>query len=121
MTRILTRTVVICAIVALILYNIVMLVEPTPGDAISDIIHGWAERWATAPWAVGVLAGHWFWFRPALLPKPWRYLAILGVSAVVVAVDFATGALIPPLASVACGIVTGATLWSMEDPEVADA
>lgn len=64
-TRKWTQWVVIASTVALVLWDIFVVVEPTPKDSISRVIMDWATVHPMLTFAAGVLIGHWFW------PQTW--------------------------------------------------
>lgn len=115
MTQRLTKIVVLATTAALVLYNIGVLVEPTPNDSISAIIHGWAERWSFVPWLVGVLGGHWFWPYKPLLPQPWRYVALLDLFLLFIVVNVIYGITVLPLTALFVGVLCGGMLWGLDD------
>lgn len=60
-TRKATVWIIIGTVVALILWDIFVAVEPEDGDTISEVVLGWARRSPAIPFAVGFLCGHLFW------------------------------------------------------------
>lgn len=60
-TRKATVWIIIGVVVALILWDIFVAVEPEDGDTISEVVLGWARRSPAIPFAVGFLCGHLFW------------------------------------------------------------
>ena len=60
-TRLVTSAIIIATIVGIIAYDIWVVIEPTPGDTISEVILGFSMRHPFASFASGVLCGHLFW------------------------------------------------------------
>ena len=60
-TKRVTGIVIVATAVALILYDIWVLIEPTPADSISAIINQISMGHPAIPFAFGFLCGHWFW------------------------------------------------------------
>lgn len=112
MTKIITKIIIIAVIVGLVIYDIVILVEPTPGDTISAICLGWARRWWIFPLSFGVLMGH--LFIPWKHPEKWKRVTIpiligLGIISIVlnIVLSWTLISVIPLMA----GIALGAGLW----------
>lgn len=104
MTRLITSIVVIVATAALVVYDIVIVIEPTPGDTISAVLLNWAHRYPVVSWLWGGLAGHLFWPMKTLqgnaLPIPFTATTVNSV----VYMWWALGALIA--ATVTLGVLS---------------
>lgn len=61
MTKRITKVVMIATAALIILWDIYVAVEPTPGDTISEVLLGWAMQHPIIPFAIGVVCGHLFW------------------------------------------------------------
>jgi len=124
-TKLITIGVIAVVTALLIGYDIYILIEPTPGDTLSEVFLAWGERYPIVPWLWGGLVGHLFWpmlllgrnvlpvpFTAITVPfgdyKPWA-LAALILATVVLAVLSFTGILptmnpvIPLLAAIPAG------------------
>ena len=53
----------IALVSAVILYEVVALLNGKPGDTISELIWSMTQKWPIIPFAVGVAVGHLFWYR----------------------------------------------------------
>ncbi len=112
-TQRLTMVLMISVTVALVLYNIAILAEPSPDDAISHLMLRGLTNTLTVGWALGVTVGHW--------AVPWNYphgsykrnagVALLALSAVVVALDVWTDFRLHPTLMFAIGFLNGVVLW----------
>lgn len=60
-TRKVTISILVAAVLALIAWDVVVAMNPTPGDTISEITLAFAMRHPALPFAVGVVCGHLFW------------------------------------------------------------
>ncbi len=60
-TRALTGGIIVGVVILLAIYDIWVVIEPTPGDTISAVIARVALGNPIVPFAFGVLMGHWFW------------------------------------------------------------
>lgn len=60
-TRVITGWVIAAAIATLIVYDVVMIVNKTDGDTISEILLKVASRWPVIAFAAGVVVGHLWW------------------------------------------------------------
>jgi hypothetical protein len=60
-TQWLTLGVIIAATLGLIVYDVAVAIEPTPGDTISEILLSFGYRHPTIPWVWGGITGHLFW------------------------------------------------------------
>lgn len=106
------------AVAALVLYNIVILIEPTPRDTISYLMFDWGRRYPTVPLVIGVLCGHWFWPPRKEVPAfgPW-VLLVWGI--IFAGLDW--GGYVPDMPAalpMVAGFGLGAWLWGWERKEV---
>lgn len=60
-TKKVTISLLVAAVLALIAWDVVVAMNPTPGDTISEITLAFAMRHPALPFAVGVVCGHLFW------------------------------------------------------------
>jgi len=60
-TRKATIGILVSIILALIAWDIWVVIEPTPGDTISEITMFYARRHPVIPFALGVVCGHLLW------------------------------------------------------------
>lgn len=111
MTRQLTIWIAITTCFALIAYNIVVYIEPTPGDTLSAVLRDYADPHPSIPTAIGVLCGHWFW-PPRDRHPPYGVAVLLVWGTVFAALDW-LGVLpvIPSGLSFIGGFALGALLW----------
>jgi hypothetical protein len=87
MTRQITKTILLLTFFALVLYDIVVMVDPANGGSISSVIWEWSAQHSSVPGIAGVLCGHWFW--PGHNDRPSYGAAVLVVwGAIFVALDF---------------------------------
>lgn len=111
MTRRLTQILVLVTLVILIVYDIVIRIEPTPDDTISEVMWTWVTQHPTVPVVLGVILGHWVWpprktgtaFGPAVLAVWGVILAIADIVGVVPAIQ--------PIIPFIGGLVLGGWLW----------
>lgn len=61
MTKLITSVIIIAITAGVIAYDVWVVIEPTPGDTISEVLLSWGERHLFLPWLWGGLAGHLFW------------------------------------------------------------
>lgn len=98
----------------MVVYNVVITVEPTPNDSISALLHEWGRQHPSVPFAAGVLCGHVFWPARRNVPAmgPW-VLLVWGLIAA--ALDWLghVPAMPAPL-PLAVGFGLGAWLWGFE-------
>lgn len=55
-----TIAILIAVAALLIAWDVWIYVQPPGGDTISEIVHGWARKYTSVPFAFGVLMGHFF-------------------------------------------------------------
>jgi len=60
-TKLVTVIVMVVAVIVLIVWDIVVAVNPTPGDTISEITLNFARNHPVVPFIVGIVCGHLFW------------------------------------------------------------
>lgn len=111
MTRRLTQILVLAALAALIVYNVVIVIEPTPNDSITSVVREWMGAHFAVPLAVGVILGHLAWPARKYVPEIGPY--VLAVWGVVAALIDWSGWLpdLPPLPILLFGVVLGGWLW----------
>ena len=113
MTKKITAGLIIAITAIAIIYDIVIVIEPTQGDTISEVILSFAYRHPFLPLAMGVLIGHLTWPRKYSDKKRIYFiiaLAITGASVLVIDVL----KVIPPIKPVIAvipGIILGHFLW----------
>jgi hypothetical protein len=56
-----TKVILLVVAVGLVLWDVFVAAEPTPGDTISEVMLRWALRHPVIPFAIGVVCGHVFW------------------------------------------------------------
>lgn len=61
MTRKITVWILLAIGVILIAWDVYVWLEPTEGDTISEVVHGWGTRSWFLLVGIGVLLGHFFW------------------------------------------------------------
>ena len=113
MTKRITTCVVIATIAILAIYDTVILLEPTQGDTISEIVRQWASDYGSVPFGVGVLVGHWFWPRAGVLRS---IPALLVVCALMLGADLLTTLRFMPVVNLILGAVAGGVFWGPEKP-----
>jgi hypothetical protein len=118
MTRRLTQILVVVTFVALVIYDLLIRVEPTPDDTISAVIWSWVTEHPTVAALLGVVLGHWVWPPRKRIPEIGPYVLIVwGI--IVAACDwFGLLPSIPPLASFGTGLVLGGLLWGPTHDDV---
>ena len=57
----LTAAVLVACVLLLVVFDVWMAANGTPGDTISEVVRSWAARHPVIPFAAGVLMGHFFW------------------------------------------------------------
>lgn len=117
MTRKITGWLILAVTAVAIVYDIVIVIEPTPGDTISRVTLDFAWVHPFVSYAMGVLVGHLMW-PMAQSTRLWRILILAATGAVVLGLDIA-GILprIVPIIPVLIGIVAGHYLWTQKAPE----
>lgn len=119
MPKIITKIIMACAAVVLIGYDIIVAVDHTSGNTISEIMLGWAYRIPLLPYAFGVVLGHLFWpaWQPLVLPRSLD-LTLLGVSGFLLAMATQVGLYpktVTPALPMLAGIIAGHFLWSQKE------
>lgn len=61
MTRTITISVIVATTIIITAYDILVYIEPTRGDTISEVLLWYAYNHPVIPWMWGGLAGHLFW------------------------------------------------------------
>lgn len=56
-----TGLVCIACVLMLVVFDLWMAGNGTPGDTISEVVRSWSARHPVIPFAAGVLMGHFFW------------------------------------------------------------
>ena len=56
-----TGLVCIACVALLVVFDVWMAANSTPGDTISEVVRSWAQRHPVIPFAAGVVMGHFFW------------------------------------------------------------
>ena len=113
MTKWMTTVVVLAVTGALVIYDIAILVEPTPGDTISEILGSTAWRHPVIAWGWGALGGHLFWHMTSPISHKWVRLSILILvtSSLLVAGVAAILPMINPGLPLVLGIPAGRLGW----------
>jgi hypothetical protein len=117
--RLLTKIVVVAAVLGLIGYDVYVFVEPTEGDTISEVTLSWAWSSAFVPFALGVLGGHLTWPRRASAKFRRRSaLGLLIFGALLAGADFLgwTPDILPVIYFVP-GVLAGHWFWPQTQTE----
>lgn len=111
MTRLLTQILVLAVLAALIVYNVAIVIEPTPNDSITDVARDWMAQHPAVSLAVGAIMGHLVWPARRYVPEVGPYvLAVWGVIAAVA--DWNDWLpTVPPLPVILFGVLLGGLLW----------
>lgn len=111
MTRRFTQVLVLVVVAGLVLYNIAILIEPTPNDTISAVVRDWLVQHPVVGLAIGVLMGHLAWPLRRYVPEIGPYVLALwgGIAAVADWCGWLPA--VPPIVSILFGIVLGGLLW----------
>lgn len=121
MTKRITAGVIIVSIVVLVGYDIIIIIESSPGDTISEILRDWAWKHPSVAFCLGVLCGHWFGNFDQLVEfrakheYSWALLGLMGVAWA--ASDFFNLFHVHPFIAMLVGIPAGAVLWALEPRE----
>jgi uncharacterized membrane protein len=112
-TKLITAIIVIVTILGLIAWDIWVVIEPTPGDTVSEIFLGFAYSHPFSSFALGVLCGHLTWPRTFNSNYKWTILAALIINSVAILVLDLSGILprMLPIIPLAVGIPIGHLLW----------
>jgi len=112
-TKLITAIIVIAATLGLIGWDIWVVVEPTPGDTISEVFLGFTYRHPFVAFALGVLCGHLTWPRTFNSDHKWTILIALIITSVATLVLDLSGILprMLPIIPLAVGIPIGHLLW----------
>lgn len=113
MTKTLTKVIVVAVCLALIVYDIIIVLEPSPGDTISEVIKAWANRIHFIPLATGVLMGHLFWnVRASYISyKMARIWVLAAIGALSLTVDMLSLFHVQPVLPLVVGVLLGRLLW----------
>lgn len=118
MTKRVTGGVIVISIVLLVGYDIVIAIENSPGDTLSEILRDWAWKHPSLAFGFGGLMGHWFGnfdqlvkFR-AKFEYSWVLLALIALGWA--AADFFNVFHVHPMIALLAGIPAGATLWAQK-------
>lgn len=111
MTRRLTQILVIVAFAALVIYDILIRIEPSPRDTISAVVWSWVTHHPTAGALLGAILGHWVWPPRKRIPEAGPYVLLVW-GLIVAACDwFGLLPTIPAFASFCTGLILGGLLW----------
>lgn len=113
--RRISATLIIVTIVVWIVWDIpAALMAGTYGTE-SAVIRDWATTHPAFGYAIGVLAGHWFWNVPEIKHPALMYVSISSI-ALFLFLDLVFQVFPPlyPLVSFGVGIVAGRLLWPLE-------
>ncbi len=61
MSRRLTTAILVTIVLVAIVWDIVVAVNRTPGDTISELTLSWAHEHPVLPFCIGIVVGHLFW------------------------------------------------------------
>jgi hypothetical protein len=117
MFKLVTKILIACTAATLIVYDIFVAVEDTPGDTISEVMLGWAYKLPLLPYAFGVLCGHLFW--PTKRIPEYRIYEVVGLatSGLLLLVLSLVGiypTTITPALPMVVGVFAGHFLWSQK-------
>lgn len=89
-----TQTIIVsvAAAIGLIAWDIIVLLNNTEGDTISNVIYDGSQYAAAIPYACGALCTHWFWpTRRHLLPIPYMASILIAGATLVTAAGWVLG------------------------------
>lgn len=107
----------LAVLAALVIYNIVIVLEPSPHDTVSALLFDWGRRYPTVPLVTGILCGHWFWPPRHHVPAfgPW---ALLVWGTIFAGLDwFNVIPEMPAALPLVTGFALGGWLWGYEKGE----
>ena len=109
-----TKAIIIAAIVVLVSTSVVALAIPGDDDTVSAVMSLWARN-PSVPLLVGIVMGHWFWFRRQKPLRHGRAVLIVWAGVSVLADMLGVLPVIAPLYPFAAGFCAGGLLWGPID------
>lgn len=97
MTRTITVWFCVAVTLAVIVYDVVIAIEPTPGDTVSKVAQGIFKDYPVIAFAMGGLGGHVTSTLLQYLPSWWYYASLPMLGAVVIALGVLSAYRVVPL------------------------